>query len=233
MDLTSSLRRAGYDLINSPVRNHKLTQLWLKKDFDKIQLLYEKLEHALIHDTKLNVFVNDALSVNSEIKNEFHFNLGITILDDILKSIGLANLSLSAELKRGKKVTISYDNSISKEIEIGSLNNYLSEADFLHPNNLLLNYLNKDNVIIVTGVLYAKNLLVEIDTDFSITAELQAKLALVSDGKIDFDYSSDKKIKMTAQTGDYYPIAIKANRLKYDHGKYKDQKLVTDNRNFF
>ena len=34
MDLTSSLKKAGYDLIDSPIRNHKLTQLWLKKDFD-------------------------------------------------------------------------------------------------------------------------------------------------------------------------------------------------------
>lgn len=233
MDLTGSLKKAGYDLIDSPVRNHKLTQLWLKKDFDSIQYLYDQLEYALVSDIKLNVFENNALSVTSEIKNEFKFNLGITVLDDIFKSIGLANLSLSAEIKQGKKVTISYDNSISKEIELGALNSYLSNADFLHPNNLLLKYLNKNDVIIVTGVLYAKNLIVEVETDFSINAELQAKLESVVDGKIDFNFNSDKKIKMTAQTGDYYPIAVKANRLKYSHGKYKDQKLVTDNRDIF
>lgn len=233
MDLTSSLKKAGYDLIDSPVRNHKLTQLWLKKDFDSVQYLYDQLEYALVSDIKLNVFENNALSVTSEIKNEFKFNLGITVLDNILKSIGLANLSLSSEIKGGKTVKISYDNSISKEIELGALNSYLSNADFLHPNNLLLKYLNKNDVIIVTGVLYAKNLIVEVATDFSITAELKAKLESVVEGKVDFNFSTDKKIKMTAQTGDYYPIAVKANRLKYSHGKYKDQKLITDNRDIF
>lgn len=233
MDLTSSLKKAGYDLIDSPVRNHKLTQLWFKKNFDSVQYLYDQLEYALVSDIKLNVFENNALSVTSEIKNEFKFNLGITVLDDILKSIGLANLSLSSEIKGGKTVKISYDNSISKEIELGALNSYLSNADFLHPNNLLLKYLNKNDVIIVTGVLYAKNLIVEVATDFSITAELKAKLESVVEGKVDFNFSTDKKIKMTAQTGDYYPIAVKANRLKYSHGKYKDQKLITDNRDIF
>ncbi|WP_281321785.1 hypothetical protein [Flavobacterium aestivum] len=233
MDLTSSLKKVGYDLIDSPVRNHKLTQLWLKKDFDKIQMYYDQLNYAFVSDVNLPVFTNDALKVTSTTKNEFNFNLGITVLDDILKSIGLSNIDLSAEIKSGKSVTISYDNSVSKEIEIGALESYLSNSDFLHPNNLLLNNLNKNDVIIVTGVLFAKNLIVEIETDTTISAELKAKLTEIVDGKIDFSYSSEKKIKMTAETGDYYPIAVKANRLDFDSGKFKNHILVTDNRNFF
>jgi hypothetical protein len=233
MDLTSSLKKVGYDLIDSPVRNHKLTQLWLKKDFDKIQMYYDQLNYAFVSDVNLPVFTNDALKVTSTTKNEFNFNLGITVLDDILKSIGLSNIDLSAEIKSGKSVTISYDNSVSKEIEIGALESYLSNSDFLHPNNLLLNNLNRNDVIIVTGVLFAKNLIVEIETDTTISAELKAKLTGIADGKIDFSKSSEKKIKMTAETGDYYPIAVKANRLDFDSGKFKNHLLVTDNRNFF
>lgn len=233
MSLTSSLKKIGYDLIDSPVRNHKLTQLWLKKDFDAIQFLYDQLSYALKSEMVLPEITNPALQVNSEEKNEFKFNLGITILDDIFKSIGLANLSLATAIQGGKKVQISYDNAITKEIEIGSLNSYLASADFVHPNPLLLKYLNRNDVIIITGVIYAKNLQVEIETDLSVSAELVAKLEAVADGKMTVDFSSDKKIKMQAQTGDFYPIAVKANRLKFSHGKYKDQKLITDNRDFF
>lgn len=233
MDLTKTLKKAGYDLIDSPIRNHKLTQLWKKKDFDRIEMYYDSITHALVSEVELSVITNNALKVTSSSKNEFNFNIGITILNDILQSIGLSNLDLSAEIKSGKNVIISYDNSISKEIEIGSLDSYLSDFDFKHPNNQLLQLLNSNDVIIITGILYAKNLNVEINTDFSISAELKAKLIEIADGKIDFSSSNEKKIKMTAETGEYYPIAVKANRLDFDHGKFKKQSLVTDTRNFF
>lgn len=233
MNLTQSLKNVGYDIIDSPIRNHKLTQLWLKKDLDRIQMYYDHISYALVSSVDLPIITNNALKVTSTSKNEFNFNLGITILEDILKSLGLANIDLSTEIKSGRSVTISYDNSISKEIEIGALDSYLSNFDFLHPNNLLLKYLNKNDIIIITGVLYAKNLIVEIDTDFNISAELKAKLTQIAEGKIDFSNSSEKKIKMTAETGDYYPIAVKANRLDFDHGKLKKQFLITDHRNLF
>lgn len=233
MDLTSSLKKVGYDLIDSPVRNHKLTQLWLKKDFDNIQMYYDQLNYAFVSNVNLPVYTNNALTVTSTTKNEFNFNIGITVLDDILKSIGLSNIDISAEIKSGKSVSVSYDNSVTKEIEIGALESYLYNSDFLHPNNILLNNLNKNDVIVVTGVLFAKNLIVEIDTDFNISAELKAKLTEIVDGKIDFSNSTEKKLKMTAETGDYYPIAVKANRLDFDYGKFKKHLLVTDNRNFF
>jgi hypothetical protein len=233
MDLTNNLKKAGYDLIDSPVRNHKLTQLWLKRDFDKIQMYYDQISHAFVSSINLPVYTNNALKVTSSTKNEFNFNIGITVLDDILKSIGLSNIDMSAEIKTGKKVNISYDNSITKEIEIGALESYLSDFDFLHPNNLLLNNLNKNDVIIITGVLFAKNLIVEIETDFNVSAELKAKLTEIGSGKIDFSNSTGNKIKMTSETGDYYPIAVKANRLDFDHGKLKKQSLITDSRSFF
>jgi hypothetical protein len=233
MDLTNSLRKAGYDLIDSPIRDHKLAQLWLKKDFDKIQMYYDQLTFALVSTVDLPVYTNNALQITASSKNEFKFNIGITILDDILKSIGLSNIDLSAEIKSGKNITISYDNSITKEIEIGALEDYLSNSDFLHPNSSLLENLNRNDVIIITGVLLAKNMIVEIETDFDISAALKLKLTEIAEGKIDFSTSTERKIKMTAATNDYYPIAVKANRLDFDHGKFKQHFLITDHRNLF
>jgi hypothetical protein len=184
-------------------------------------------------DIILAVQTNDALKVDATSKNEYNFNIGITILEEILKSIGISNLNLSSEIKSGKSVKISYDNSITKEIEIGVLENFLINCDFLHPNELLLKNLNNNDVIITTGVLYAKNLIVEIETEFSITAELKAKLTDIAEGKLNFSNSSETKLKMTSETGNFYPIAVKASRLDFDHGKFKKQNLITDTRNFF
>lgn len=233
MDLTKSLRDVGYDLIESPIRNHKMCQLWLKKDFDKIQMYFDQITHAFNSQIELNQFTNDALKVDSTKKNEFSFNLGITVLEEILKSIGLSNMDLSVNLKSGKSVKISYDNSISKEIATGNLDSFLFNSDFIHPNELLLKNLNRNDVIVITGILYAKNLIVEIETDFNISAELKAKLTTAGEGKLDFSSSTESKLKITTETGNFYPIAIKASRLNFDHGKYKKQKLVTDNRNLF
>jgi hypothetical protein len=233
MDLTKSLKNAGYDLIDSPIRNHKLCQLWLKKDFDKIQMYFDQINYAFKSNVVLTQITNDALKVDSTKTNEFSFNLGITILEEILKSLGLSNLELSANLKSGKSVKISYDNSITKEIETGTLDQFLFNSDFVHPNELLLKNLNRNDVIIITGILYAKNLIVEIETDFNISAELKAKLTAAGEGKLDFSSSTQKKLKMTSETGNFYPIAVKASRLDFDHGKYKNQKLITDNRNLF
>ncbi len=234
MDLTSSLRKVGYDLIESPIRNHKVGQLWLKKDFDRIQHYYDQLDYALKSSIVLNTISNDALKVTSSAKNEYKFNVGITVLKEILKSIGLSNVDIAADIKYGKNIIISYDNSSSKEIDLGTLEAYLSTCDFLHPENeSLLKNLNKNDVIVTTGILYAKNLVVEIETDFNISAEIKAKLTDAGEGKLDFSRSVEKTLKMTAENGNAYPIAVRANRLDFDYGRYKDQKLITDNRNFF
>jgi hypothetical protein len=233
MDLTKSLRKVGYDLIESPIRNHKLSQLWLKKDFDRVQMYHDNISYAFRSNIVLNEITNDALSVTSVSKNEYEFNVGLTVLENILVSLGINNLNLGLEIKNGRSVSISYDNSFNKEIGIGPLENYLSSSDFLHPNESLLRNLNRNDVLVTTGILYAKNLVVEIETNFNLTSELESKLDQLADGKIAFSHSSENKLKMISDTGNHFPIAVKASRLDFDHGKFKNQKLVTDNRNFF
>ena len=46
MNLTRLLRKQGYDLIQGPVRNHGLLQLWLKRPLDEADLYYTHIDHA-------------------------------------------------------------------------------------------------------------------------------------------------------------------------------------------
>ncbi len=41
--LQQHLRDAGYDLIDGPLRNHQLLQLWLKKGLSEPELYYADL----------------------------------------------------------------------------------------------------------------------------------------------------------------------------------------------
>lgn len=233
MKLTKFLRDQGYDLIEGPVRNHKPLQLWLKQIFNETELYYASVDQAFKSAITLDEIENPALNFDSSKKDNYAFNIGITLLEEILKSLGLGSFELSAKIKSGKTVTISYDNSITKEYAIGNIESYLSSADFIHPNPSLLKNANRNNILVITGIVFAKNLVVSIETDFSLDAALVASLNNIADGKLDFTMSSGNKLKMVSSGNSFFPIAVKASRIDYDKSVFKKLILVTDNRNFF
>ena len=233
MKLAKYLRDAGYDLIEGPVRNHKPLQLWLKTNFDEAQLYYKEISHAFSSSVQLTVTEDPALSVDTTKSDEYGFNIGVSLLEEILKSLGLGNFELSAKVKSGKNVTISYDNSVTKVIPLGEITDYLSSADFKHPNPVLLKNANRNNILVITGAIMAQNLVVKIETDFSIDANLVANLNQAADGKLEFTAHSEQKLKMVSSGSSFFPIAVKANRIDFDKGVFKGLALVTDNRNFF
>ena len=233
MKLTKYLRDAGYDLIEVPVRNQKPLQLWLKQPSNEAELYYTDINHAFESSVQLTITEDHALSVDTTKNDEYGFNIGVSLLEEILKSIGLGAFELSAKIKSGKKVTISYDNSVTKIIALGEITNYLSNADFKHPNPVLLKNANRNNILVITGAVFAQNLVVEIDTDFNLDLNLIATLNQAADGKLDFSISSQKKLKMVSSGSSFFPIAVKANRIDFDKGVFKGINLVTDNRNFF
>ena len=233
MKLTKYLRDAGYDLIEGPVRNHKPLQLWLKTYFDEAQLYYKEISHAFNSSVQLTVTEDPALNVDTTKSDEYGFNIGVSLLEEILESLGLGNIEFSAKVKSGKNVTISYDNSVTRVIPLGEITDYLSSADFKHPNPVLLKNANRNNILVITGAIMAKNLVVEIETDFSIDANLVATLNQSADGKLEFTAQSEQKLKMVSSGSSYFPIAVKANRIDFDKGVFNGLALVTDTRNFF
>lgn len=233
MKLVKELRKQSFDLIEGQVRNHKPQQLWLKKGLNRAEFFSADVNQTFNSQVQLTEIEDASLSVNANMKESFKFNIGVTVLDDILESLGMGALEISANIKSGKEITISYDNSISKIIPINDVINYFSTADFKYPNPVLLKELNNNNLLIITGVIFAKNLNVEIETDFKIDSELVAKITELADGKIDLNLNSENKIKMVSGGNNYFPVAVKASRVDYDKGRFKGLTTVTDNRNFF
>jgi hypothetical protein len=233
MELTDHLRKEGYDLIEGPVRNHKPLQLWIKQAFNEAELYYSNINQAFVSQIQLTEIESQALNINSTRKNDYGFNIGITILEEILKSLGLGAFELSAKVKSGKSVTISYDNAITKEVPIGDIDSYLSNADFSHPNPSLLKNANRDYILIITGIVFAKNLVVEIETDFNLDAALVVKLNEIADGKLDFTMNNQTKLKMISIGNSFFPVAVKASRIHFDKGLFTGMNLITDIGNWF
>ena len=74
MNLTKTLRRQNYDLIEGIVRNHAPLQLWGKRPLNEVEIEYEKLEHAFKSDVVLTEIKSPVLDINYSKKNEFKFN---------------------------------------------------------------------------------------------------------------------------------------------------------------
>lgn len=233
MRLTAYLRRQGYDLIEGPVRNHKLLQLWLKRSFDEIQPYYAHIGHAFSSPVPLPEEVDASLQVNASHKDDYPFHLGLSVLEELLKSLGLGGFQLSASIKAGKKLTISYDQAQTKIVAIGAIESYLSQADFLHPNPILLRNANRNNILIVNGLVAAKHLNVDIETTSAIDASLVSSLHDAVEGKLKFSKVADQTLRMHAESDHYFPIAVKANRLRFNRGVFNGFSLISDNRNWF
>jgi hypothetical protein len=233
MSLQKHLKNQGYDLIDGPVRSHKPLQLWLKRPFDEAELYCEHLSYPFSGTEVLNEVQSEALDVNTSKKDEYSFNIGISVLEELLESLGMGDLEVSTKLKKGKKVTISYNNAITKEYPIAELEEYFSNADFNHTNRIFLRNANKNNIIILTGVMFAKNLEVIVETSFDLDAELVANFNEIAKAELRFIMESATTLKMIASTNGYFPIAIKGSRIDFDRGKFKKLKMITDNRDFF
>jgi hypothetical protein len=233
MNLTKTLKENGYDLIESPVRNQKLLQLWLKTPFNRAELYYSNISEAFNSKIELTPIENPALNVNSTTTDNYAFNIGLSVLEDILNSLGIGDINISSDIKSGKNVSISYDNTITKEVPIGLIQNYLFDSDFNHPNRLLLKNANRNNILVVSGVLMAKTINVDIQTNLDINPDIIVKLNKAANGKLNFDKSSNNNIKMTSNSENYFPIAVKADRLDFDKGHFNDSELITDNRSLF
>jgi len=73
MNLTTYLRKQGYDLIKGPVRNHGLLQLSL----DEAELYYAHIDHAFQSPVKLRKLTKQALNIDNSVKNNYHFHIGL------------------------------------------------------------------------------------------------------------------------------------------------------------
>lgn len=233
MGFSISIKQSGYDLIESPIRNHNLLQIWKKTPLDRVDLYYTSIDHAFKGPVPLPPFQSNALNLDFDKSDKFEFNLGATVLEELLKSMGLGALELTTRFNNGKSISIVYDNAYTIEIPVGDLTNFMFSADLTYPNPNLVKDLNRENIFVITGVLYAKNLSIEIETNNEIGAEVVASVTQLVDGKLDLNIENTKKIKLSP-TGDApIVVAVKAHRIVFSKGQFKKLKLVTDTRDLF
>lgn len=232
MTLEDTLQKQSYDLIQGPVRDQELLQIWRKPKLDTISI-YGSLVKVFKKEFQATAKINHALNLDSSIKTVFDFNAGIKFLEDALAQFNIPNANIGNKIKGGKTITISYDNSFSQEYELVDLIYYFTEIDVHGLAVPIKKDLNNNNFIVITGLVFAKNLKMVIDTNSNIEANLETELSNIGNGNLKAQRTADNQISMNVSSDQNLPIAIKAFRIKYEKDNYKDLICVTDNRDFF
>ena len=232
-DLAKILENQGYDLMIGSVRGQGVLQIWRKRFNNSIESWYDNIGDAFIGDIKsLPISTADAVNVNANSKQELQFYIGLTALDQILEKGNLGKLELGTKVSKGSSLTITYSGAFTEEVETSKAAIFLS-GDFKHPNSILFNDLVKDNLILITGVLYAKNLSAVLEDSHITEIGLEANVKTLTDGKVKLEQKGESKIELTAELGQKFPIAVKYHRIVYKKGKFKDLRLMSDTKNWF
>lgn len=229
--LVKLLRNQGFDLIDGPIRSHAPLQIWNKVVFEK-NTFYGNLMALFKSDVKLEAYRDAATYVNSSEKETYGFNVGLSASSPFLKEMGLDAFDFGSKISGGQSLSVSFDNAYTLRYAKGELSTFFYDpsTDFAKPNPELLNNANRNNLILISGVLYAENMIIEMKSNNAISADVVSDMAKVAKANVSYAHTSDNSIKMTSQLDKPYPIAIEAVRLDFDKGKYVSMKVVTDNR---
>ena len=104
-------------------------------------------------------------------------------------------------------------------------------ADFLHTNKRLLKNANRNNLLLITGILLAKSIHIEIETEKKIDADAKTEFLKLFNGKFELEASGEKKLVMSANDIGSFPIAVKVHRIDFDGGQFVNTTLLSDRRN--
>jgi hypothetical protein len=235
-DLVSSLRKEGYDYIDGAARNQKILSVWDKRDLKPISIF-----EATVADFYSSPYVMAApvpaaaLFVNYSKTKSYKVDLGIDVLKDLLKEANLGELGVKFKIEGSKTMEISWEKATTVDYTDAQVMKYFGTAGgkLVNPTAEIIEQANFDHLILITGVLYARNFQVHIKTTTKIDAGLAAEIEKIANGKMSVNTDNAKELVAKSDLAIEIPIAVKAVRLFFANGKYKRLAPITGNRWFF
>jgi hypothetical protein len=228
MNLTKLLRKDGFDLIDGLDRSHKLLQVWLLRGNDGLSSTNELIEDVFhsSHTLNFNVVPSPAPSIYSSKYDTYNFNFGLGVLDTLLKRLNIGGINFNSNNLIQEKINMKYEQVDIVRAPFLEIEEYFENADIRSLRHL--EDLKKQNFIIITGLVRAGRMITEIETSVESAGALQAQLNNSIDGNLQFNLTSDNKLRMEYE-GDSFPIAVEARRVDFDKGRFAKTVRVTDN----
>ena len=231
MSLERKLREANYELIDNPIRNKRELQLWVNKLMDKPTLYCEHINDIFRNSMELTPLHSPGLSINSSDVKTHQFTTGISLVKNVLDKMNLGKGDIDSIIKTGRSVQISYDKSEVPEYPKYMLEKYIIESEFDRNNHLLKEDLNRDNILLISGMVYAKNFSAKIETNFDITTTIEADLKQILNSKVEVGVTDKNILMIKAEDEERIPIAVQIFKLRFKRGEFKGMRLITDKLN--
>lgn len=191
---------------------NKLLQLWLRSPIEDFKLYYNEINQACISSEALSLLENPNLNVNSKTTYEYDFNPGLSVLEDLFGCLKLGYYDLKNSINTGKKITISYELK-DQYLSPFEIQDYLASSNHIQCNTKL----NCDcscydqHVLLIHGILLAKNVVVKIETDSKLNSEFPSLLNKESQGKMKFSIDDLSILKIKPNMDIKIPVAVIAD----------------------
>jgi hypothetical protein len=233
MKLKQILRDQAYDLVEGPERGFAPLQLWRKKSFQKIEPYEGNIQEIFGIDNQLTEHPARVTNINFSNHQDFEFKHGVSVLKTLLEKLNLGDLGGELSGKIDRKITASYSGCQSRKVYPRDLIQYFEKADLTSAGNSFLDDANKDNFIVITGVMEATDIQWVLESTIDLKSELKTTIKKMVDLNLKHDFLNEKKLELTFEGVEPLVFAVKASRLVCKKDQFHELKPVSDNRRWF
>lgn len=226
MILANKLRKQGYDLLLGQTRQHQLGQIWKKPVLDKISLYANSSGELFSPEFEYSPEKKEVLVAEMLSENTFGIGVGISMVKGLDKILG----NIDLHLKSTRQISLGYDDAEMMEVPSSIIEKYFYKSKLNDAVPSILEAMNKNQLIFISGIIVAKGLKIHIKKDIAAGIELPQELIKVN---VKIAGQTANELVLTTKTQDYIPLAVKAHRLDFDKGIFSKATLLTDLGNRF
>jgi len=157
--------------------------------------------------------------------------IGISLLGDALKAMGISPPSFDVEVRPGTAITLAMEGVTEDRVEVASLDRYLAAADVLPGAPSVAALLESDDVYVITAVVRCRRLLVSASrTDGHGVAVRAPELHGVLGAHASLSGDRDSATGLTYEGRTPVAFGFKAVRLLFENGRYGTLRAVSPGR---
>jgi hypothetical protein len=231
-DLVKTLRNSGLDLIDGVVREHKPLSIWIKRNTERVSYRGQ-LDEIFSSPVPIRMDEFKLPDIDFDSKACYNMNIGASAFSGFLATLGISDLS--TVVKGGKKMEVSFSETVLIKANQNDVQVFFEspQLDFHCKSNEIYEQANLDNLILVTGVAFAKKVDVSVSSDFSIDTNVKSDVKNLATVDVDAKFENEKTLKMIFSPDELIPVAVLAYRLRFNRGFFEKMNQVSDNRDFF
>jgi hypothetical protein len=195
------LSALGYSVVSLPSSDIKPGQTLLRTGKKDLTRLGDLATIMNMGSNPLPIPSMDNLAptgVSGQQSSSVKFDIGVSILGNILKALAGTSLDVSLGFKNTKSVTFAYLDVLEDHIALDQLDQYLSTADIKPGQNTVRDAFIHDNIFVLTSTIKSQKITVTAQGDTGVSAKVDVPVIQnIASGKLGLDVSKSAQGQIT------------------------------------